>query len=110
MWKNFILSEALVDNIINQNLKKMINENYHLDSAEDIMEYMWLRPRVTNLNVDIFVDDSGAYIRQDRDLVLYARNGYDKSVSDFIPFLISSNPIVLDGQLHLPKGRCLSKG
>ena len=63
---------------------------------EELMEYMWLRPKVTNLNVDIFVDDAGSYLRHNHKLLLLVRNGYDRTDNEFIPFLISKNPIILD--------------
>ena len=74
-------------------------EQYHLDDAEEIVEYLWLRPYRTNLNVDVFVDDGGSYMRHDHIPLLLARNGYDRSVSQFIPFSISENPVILDDGL-----------
>ena len=44
-----------------------------MDSIEELMEYMWLRPKVTHLNVDIFVDDGGAYVRHEHELLLFVR-------------------------------------
>ena len=61
---------------------------------------MWLKPNITNLNVDIFVDDGGSYKRHNHILLLFARNGYDKSVSEFIPFAISNNPIIMDENIE----------
>lgn len=71
-------------------------EQYQLDDVEEIMEYLWLRPLHTGLNVDIFVDDGGSYLRHHHQLLLFVRNGYDKSVSEFIPFSISEKPVILD--------------
>lgn len=68
-------------------------ENTCLD---ELMEYMWLRPKSTKLNVDIFVDDGGSYLRHNHELLLLVRNGYDQNASEFIPFSISHNPTVLD--------------
>jgi hypothetical protein len=36
-----------------------------MDSIDDLVEYMWLRPNVTHLNVDVFVDDGQSYVRHD---------------------------------------------
>lgn len=94
--KKVKISQKELNNIIRETINSIIYENYVLEDTDELMEYMWLRPQVTNLNVDIFVDDGGSYKRHNHKLILYARNGYVKSVSEFIPFLISNIPIVLD--------------
>ena len=71
-------------------------DKYKLDSLEELMEYMWLRPSRTLLNVDIFVDDGLSYDRHNHPLLLFARNGYTKEDKEFIPFSISENPAILD--------------
>lgn len=81
-------------------MHKVIFENYNIDSVDEIMEYMWLKPNVTQLCVDIFVDDGGSYLRHNHELLLLVRNGYDKNVSEFIPFSVSYNPIVLDDTIN----------
>lgn len=68
---------------------------------DDIIEYMWLKPRFTNLNVDVFVDDGQAYLRHNHHLQLLVRNGYGKSIDEFIPFMVSDNPVVLDRTMEL---------
>lgn len=70
--------------------------NYQLDSLEELMEYMWLRPDTTNLQVDIFVDDGGSYLRHEHELLLFVRNGYDTSVQEFIPISVSQMPLILN--------------
>ena len=60
------------------------------------MEYMWLKPDRTGLKVDIFVDDCGSYERYGHPLLLWVRNGYGREVSEFIPFLISGQPVILN--------------
>lgn len=81
-------------------LKKIvIEESVRLTDNDKLMEYLWLRPFQTNLKVDVFVDDSGAFERYGHPLVLYVRNGYDKESSDFIPFLVSNKPQVLDDNM-----------
>ena len=81
-------------------IKKVLKESYSLINLDELMEYMWLKPSVTHLNVDIFVDDGGSYERNNHQLLLFARNGYDKSVNTFIPFAVSNNPIVLDQNIE----------
>ena len=76
----------------------MLNRNtkiHGLTSIDELIEFLWLRPTRTGLNVDIFVDDGGSYIRNNHPLLLFARNGYDKSVSEFIPITISDEPDIL---------------
>lgn len=94
---------------INQIIKEEINrflsnnlikENCHLLDLDELMEYMWLKPQVSNLNVDIFIDDGGAYERYGHPLLLYVRNGYNKSINEFIPFSISEKPYVLDDEME----------
>ena len=67
----------------------------------DLMEYMWLRPKDTGLGVDIFIDDGGAYIRHDEPLLLWVRNGYDKSVGEFIPVSVSPDPQILNDTIPI---------
>lgn len=71
-----------------------LNE-YHLDSLDELMEYMWLKPKDTGLNVDIFVDDGGSYRLHHHKLILFARNGYNKTDEDFIPISIERNPQIM---------------
>lgn len=97
MKKNIIkISEQELQNIVKESVKKILHENYQMDSVDELMEFMWLRPKMTHLNVDIFVDDGQSYIRHKHELLLFVRNGYDKHVNEFIPFSVSQNPIVLD--------------
>lgn len=97
MRKQYIrLTNKELHSIIKESVGKIMNEYYKLDSIDELMEFMWLRPKITQLNVDIFVDDGMSYIRHNHELLLFVRNGYDKSVNEFIPFSVSTNPIVLD--------------
>ena len=72
-----------------------------MDSIEELMEYMWLRPAVTCLNVDIFVDDGGSYLRHNHELLLFVKNSYKKEINEFIPVRISANPCVLDKTINI---------
>ena len=90
------ITEQELQNIVKESVKKILHENYQMDSVDELMEFMWLRPKITHLNVDIFVDDGQSYIRHKHELLLFVRNGYDKQVDEFIPFSVSHNPIVLD--------------
>lgn len=73
---------------------------YRITGTDELFEFMWLKPFSTGLSVDIFVDDGGSYKRNGHVLLLFARNGYDKSVESFIPFSISNKPYVLDDDME----------
>ena len=55
-----------------------------MEDTEEIIEYMWLKPNLTSIDVDIFVDDGGAYLRHNHELLLFARNGYGRGSADFM--------------------------
>lgn len=78
------------------NSSTMKEEKYTLTDVDELMEYMWLKPDRTGLRVDIFVDDCGSYERYGHPLLLWVRNGYGREVSEFIPFLISGQPVILN--------------
>lgn len=78
------------------NSSTMKEEKYTLTDVDELMEYMWLKPDRTGLKVDIFVDDCGSYERYGHPLLLWARNGYGREVSEFIPFLVSDQPVILN--------------
>ena len=75
--------------------------HYKMNSLDELMEYMWLKPKFTGLKVDIFADDGGSYLRHNHELLLFVRNGYDKTVEEFIPNSISDNPKILDDTIDL---------
>ena len=78
------------------NSSTMEEEKYSLTDVDELMEYMWLKPDRTGLRVDIFVDDCGSYERYGHPLLLWVRNGYGREVSEFIPFPISGQPVILN--------------
>lgn len=86
-----------------------VSDKYKLDSLDELMEYMWLRPSRTLLNVDIFVDDGLSYVRHNHSLLLFTRNGYTKDDTEFIPFSVTTNPTILDDipDLHIGKNDVL---
>ena len=73
-------------------------ENYVLSDSDELMEFMWLKPNVSGLRVDLFIDDGGSYIRHNHNLLLFFRNGYSKTDNVFIPVLITEHPYVLDDE------------
>ena len=97
--KQIKINETILGKIVKEIVKNIL-EQYHLDDGEELMEYLWLRPQHTGLNVDVFVDDGMSYKRHGHIPLLFARNGYDKNCNEFIPFAISNNPIVLDKEIE----------
>lgn len=89
--------------VYKEELERQLNNAmpYRMEDIDEINEYMWLKPDLTNLDVDIFVDDGGAYLRHNHELLLFARNGYGRGIADFIPFSISNKPRVLDVDMNI---------
>ena len=69
---------------------------YKLQDLDELYGYMWLKPDVTNINADIFVDDGEAYIRDNHVPLLFVRNGIGREITEFIPISISETPTILD--------------
>lgn len=101
MAKKLIITETELRKITKEEIEKQLNNtmSYRMEDTEEIYEYMWLKPNLTNVGVDIFVDDGGAYLRHNHELLLFARNGYGRGTADFIPFSISNKPKVLDDDM-----------
>lgn len=98
--KTIKLNESEIKNIVKKTVKKVINETYTLSDYDELMEYLWLKPNVTQLNVDIFVDDGGSYLRNKHQLLVFVRNGYEKNIYEFIPFAVSQDPIILNENIE----------
>lgn len=94
-----MLNEKHIKEIVDNVIKKVIHENYSLTNIDELMEYMWLKPEITKLNVDIFVDDGGSYKRNNHQLCVFARNGYNKNINEFITFSVESNPEILNSEI-----------
>lgn len=73
-----------------------IKKSVFIIDSDKLMEYAWLRPQLTGLNVDVFVDDGGSYMRDGHELALLARNGYDESITDFLCFSVTETPYILN--------------
>lgn len=69
---------------------------YKLQDLDELYGYMWLKPDVTKINADIFVDDGEAYIRDNHVPLLFVRNGIGREITAFIPISISETPTILD--------------
>ena len=91
------ISKNKLISIIQEAIRKTFSSlnEYRLDSLNELMEYMWLKPKETGLNVDVFVDDGGSYKLHRHKLVLFVRNGYNKTDEDFIPISIERNPHIM---------------
>lgn len=95
----------LTEDVLIQHIKNAICEilgrpvrtvrYYDITKTDDIAEYMWLEKAQTGLNVDIFVDDGGAYKRHKHPLALLVRNSYGGNSFDMIPVAVSSKPYIM---------------
>lgn len=74
---------------------------YKLQDLDELYGYMWLKPDVTNINADIFVDDGEAYIRDNHVPLLFVRNGLGREITEFIPIAISETPTILDDSITI---------
>lgn len=88
-----IVKEA-IDNFVSNIIKE--NSEYKMQSLDELYGYMWLKPKDTGINADIFVDDGEAYVRDNHEPLLYVRNGRGREVIEFIPISISKTPEILD--------------
>jgi len=93
----------IIKETINDYVSNLIKENieYKLRDLDELYNYMWLKPNVTNIDVDIFVDDGEAYIRDQHIPLLFVRNGKGREISEFIPISISQTPEILDNNLAI---------
>lgn len=78
---------------------RKVNSEYRLQDLDELYGYMWLKPNVTNIDVDIFVDDGEAYVRDNHVPLLFVRNGLGKDIIRFIPISISESPRILDSSM-----------
>lgn len=92
-------TKSLVNEMGKKSPIRSVSDNYRLSANDELFEYMWLKPRVTGLNVDIFVDDGGSFIRNGHRLLLFIRNGYNRQDGGFIPMSIEEHPRVLDDEM-----------
>ncbi len=79
---------------------KLANE-FKMKNLDELYGYMWLKPDVTNINADIFVDDGKAYLRDNHVPLLYVRNGIGREITEFIPISISETPAILDESIAI---------
>lgn len=99
--ENKLITESRFNDIaqkpyVEMRSKVSYNERYELIDPEELTEYMWLKPSVTFLKYDIFVDDGGAYIRGNHPLLIFVRNGVGRECDDFIPISVSNDPKILN--------------
>ena len=74
---------------------------YQAEDELELMEYALVKPKFSGLNVELFADDGGAYIRHEYPLWIYFRNGYSKS-DNVLPISIDATaPRVLVNEYKL---------
>ena len=75
--------------------------SYQAEDELELMEYALVKPKFSGLNVDLFVDDGGAYLRHDHPLWMYFRNGYTK-IHSVLPISVDTlQPQVLVHKYNL---------
>ena len=84
-----MVNEKHIKEIVDNVIKKVIYESYSLTDPDEI----------TRLKVDIFVDDGGSYKRNNHQLCVFARNGYDRNTNEFITFSVESDPKILNNEI-----------
>ena len=104
--------QKIIKETINKFIKNKLNENnfnwrgyynyeeYQAEDADELMEYSLLKPKFSGLNVDLYIDDGGAYIRHEHPLWVYFRNGYSKN-DNVLPVSIDNNPQILVSNYNL---------
>lgn len=76
-------------------------DEYSLIDTDELSEYMWLKPTVTTLEYDLFVDDGEAHIRGNHILLVFVRNGKERTCSEFIPISVSNDPKILNPDINI---------
>ena len=95
-----------INNRLQESFRKMrmnvsSEDVYSLVATDELCEYMWLKPTVTKLEYDLFVDDGEAYIRGNHILLVFVRNGKERTCNEFIPISISNDPKILDPDINI---------
>ena len=78
-----------------------MNDSYKMVDIEELYGYAWMKPEETGVNADMFVDDGGAYLRDNHVPLVFVRNGYGRNVLEFIPISVSDNPQILDNDISI---------
>ena len=92
-----MIVKETIDNVVSNVIKE--NSEYKLQDLDELYNYMWLKSDVTHINIDIFVDDGEAYVKDEHIPLLFVRNGQGRKITEFIPISISENPRILDNDI-----------
>lgn len=103
MSKMLKLTEQQLHKLIEDTTVDVLNVigsyQYHLNDPEELLAYLWLKPNMTGINADIFVDDCGAFKMDNHPLLLFVKNG--SSNNGYIPVTISDNPKIIDSSIKI---------
>lgn len=82
--------------VVEEDIKCKLSIEYKMKDLDELYGYMWLKPDLTGINADIFVDDGKAYLRDNHVPLIFVRNGTRRDVTEFILISISETPTILD--------------
>lgn len=70
-------------------------ESYISENEDDTFGFLKLYPGETGLNISVYADDSGSYLKHNHPLWLYFENSKDGTFNKRLPISISYNPQLL---------------
>lgn len=73
------------------------NGSYYDVSDDELMEYVRLRPDVTGIGVDLWIDDGFAYDRWGHEIWLLFRNGYTRDIFELVALNVEGKPRICNG-------------
>lgn len=68
---------------------------YYQQHKDELFHYLWLKPEITGVTVDIFVDDGGTYKIDQHSLLAFVRNGHSRGGTEFVAVAVEGNQEVL---------------
>ena len=76
-------------------------KEYRMSNIDELFGYTRLDKVRTGLNVTLFADSTRAYKMYNHIPLLFARNGYNEAIKEYIPFSIAPHSQILDQGIDL---------
>lgn len=86
--------DEIIGKAVKESIEKVLNESSDIEIQDETFEYAKLLPTQTGLNVVVYADDGGAYIRNHHTLVMLFQNGYTES-AELLPIQVDNIPTPL---------------